>query len=181
MSEEGFKKASELLDSAEKKAKRQRIDLTEVVGGKKGRKYSFMPNNRQDILQAKLDGYSVVLASENPDLIPGAAEKTADGHFELGDTILMEIPDQLYERYVRDAAEAQDRAILRVKDQFHEEGRRTGVKTFEEGPGEIEDAKERASYESGSRRTFAMKAGVNPETKEVERQPRVGVRIDKTS
>lgn len=159
MSEEGIKKAEGMLEDSTRRARRRRSSLTTVVGAKSGRDIAFIRNTKQDIADARISGYSPVIASENAKLEIPAADKQPDGTFVLGDTIAMEIPTKVREANNKADVDRMDRAIKRVKDDFHKEGREAGVATFEESGSDLETVAEAKRYEGVGRKLFAMGAG----------------------
>lgn len=158
MSEEGIKKAEGMLNDSTRRARSRRSSLTAVNGVKEGRDVVFIRNTKQDIANAKLTGFSPVLASENKEFDAPAADKQPDGTFVLGDTIAMEIPKKLRAQQHKADVDRLDRTIRQVKDNFHKEGQEAGVKTFEDSGGETVEMAEAKSYEGIGRKLFAMGA-----------------------
>ena len=158
MSEEGIKKAEGMLTDQTKRARAKRRDLAHVEGVKEGRAIAFIRNEKVSVANAKFKGYSPVLASENPKLQIPAADKQPDGTFILGDTIAMEIPAKLKQLHHEEAVARGDQKLRAIREQFREDGRKLGVKTFEEGPNEMADAAEMKRYSEAGRKLFAMGA-----------------------
>lgn len=158
MSEEGIKKAEGMLKDQTKRALNRRRSLSHVEGVKEGRTISFIRNDKNAIASAKMKGYSPVLASENKDLQIPAADKQPDNTFILGDTIAMEIPTKLKELHHKEAVDRGDQRLKAIREQFREDGRKIGVKTFEEGPNEMAAADEIKTYAAVGRKLFAMGA-----------------------
>lgn len=158
MSEEGIKKAEGMLQDQTRRAKSRRRSLAHVEGVKDGRAIAFIRNEKVSIANAKFKGYSPVLASENPKISIPAADKQPDGTFVLGDTIAMEIPAKLKELHHAEAVAHGDAKLKAIQAQFHEDGRRAGIATFQEGPNEMADAAEMKRYSEVGRKLFAMGA-----------------------
>ena len=158
MSEEGIKKAEGMLEDSTRRAKRRRAALTYVTGAKADRDVVFVRNTKADIANAKMTGFSPVLASENKALEIPAADQQPDGTFVLGDTIAMEIPSKLRAKIHKDSVDRMDRTIRTVKDNFHKEGREAGVATFEDTGGDSVEMAETKKYGETGRKLFAMGA-----------------------
>lgn len=160
MSEDGIKRASELLKDSAKRAFARRVGMTHVEGKKDGRHYAFIGKDSTSVATAKLQGYSTVQAAENKEMVAPAAI-VEDGAFVLGDTVLMETPQELFDINKREELSRTDSLLRRVKDGFHKEGEKLGIKTFEEGESEIGESNERARDNAIGKKVFSMGAGIN--------------------
>ena len=62
-------------------------------------------------------------------------EQTLDGHVRNGDIILMYVPERGYQDAVQDERDLMDKRDVAVSTQMHDEGYRSGIRTFEERDG----------------------------------------------
>lgn len=96
-------------------------------------KYSWVLDEKkaQVVFRGEDMGYETAKVSEHPQL-KDDPRVGADGTFRLGDLVLMRCPKEKYEVREKDRMDRNKKRVAAIKEEFHAEGARLGVPTYED-------------------------------------------------
>lgn len=126
------KEAKEVLDKIKREALAGKGELTErdldglEVKGKNGKRYRWINAKGMNVDRKAIEGWKVCT---DPDVKGGMFQ---NGVHKNGDLILAELPEEDFQKKAAKNRERQKRLEKAVQEDFHEQGRKLQVETFEE-------------------------------------------------
>lgn len=144
------------------------VDIHEVRNGDPNMHYRWVTPGKAEM--RRLQGYTAV---SKDDLVVAGTHLGVEGYRMVGTKVLMECPRSIREARERTALRLDKSRREDVKQSFHAQGEKLGVPTFEfdrvaqRGGGHTDVEIKGAP---GRRPTYAMGAGIDPGTGDVERQ-----------
>lgn len=126
------KEAKELLEIAKIKALVGKGEMTErdidglEVKGKDGKKYRWLNAKTMNVDRKAIEGWEICKDAE----VKGGVFQ--NGVHKNGDLILAEISQEKFNEKSRKNRDKAKRLEQSIQENFHEEGRKLGVKTYEE-------------------------------------------------
>ena len=126
------KEAKEMLDEAKRKALVGKGEMTErdidglEVKGKDGKKYRWINAKTMNVDRKAIEGWEVCKDAE----VKGGIFQ--NGVHKNGDLILAEISQEEFQKKANKNREKAKRLEQSIQENFHNEGRKLGVETYEE-------------------------------------------------
>lgn len=127
------KEAKERLDELKRKALVGKGEMTmrdldglEVQNPKPGKRYRWINGKGMNVDRQGIKGWEV---SKDPDIKAGVLQ---NGTHKNGDLVLAEMSEEQYQKLASKSKERAERMQRATEAEFHEQGRKLGLKTFEE-------------------------------------------------
>jgi len=127
MAIEQVEKPRKEIESQVKDMSDKEIDVLDVQGKDPKFSYRWLNTHKQNLATKKARGWEVVNDSKIKTL-----SGTPDSTHHIGDMVLAKMPKEKYDKMMKEKKELGDSRRKSQKEEFRDEGRRSGVPTFDE-------------------------------------------------